>query len=53
MQTKFHYRVHKWQQPVLILSHMNLVYALLSYFFKIHFNIFLFPKWSLFVTFTK
>jgi hypothetical protein len=36
-----HYRVHNSPQPVPVLSQMNSVYTLLSYFLGTHFNIIL------------
>jgi hypothetical protein len=36
---KLHYRVHKNQPPVPILSQMNIIYTPKTYFSKIHFNI--------------
>jgi hypothetical protein len=49
---KIYYRIHIFPPPVSILSRLNPVHTLKSYFLKIHFNIVLpsrsgSPKWSL------
>ena len=36
---KVHYRIHEFPPPVPILTHLDSVHTLTSYFLKIHFNI--------------